>query len=252
MRLFGLIGYPLEHSFSPRWFTDKFVDEGISDAEYRLFPLTSIEQFPGLLQAATELSGLNVTIPYKEKIIPYLDALDPLAAEIGAVNTIRITRSGGRILTTGFNTDAPGFLSTLAGDIPPGPALILGTGGAARAVAYALSSLEIDFLYVSRHVKNSRMVSYDDLTPAVMEKYRLIVNATPVGMFPGTDLAPAIPYHLITARHFLYDLVYNPEETVFLRNGKAVNARTMNGLQMLKNQAERSFRIFTDPPAPAN
>ena len=246
MVLFGLIGFPLGHSWSAAWFTEKFREEGGSDKSYQLFPLKDIREFPDLLQLHPGLNGLNVTIPYKEKIIPYLDELDETARSVGAVNTIRINRNNGRILTKGFNTDAPGFLQTITNQIPRCPALIIGTGGAAKAVAFALDKKNIAFTYISRGKQGSRIISYQDLSPEIISHNRLIINATPIGMYPDTDDFPPIPYHLLSSGHYLYDLIYNPPETQFIKRGKAMKAQTMNGMQMLINQAELSYKIFLD------
>jgi shikimate dehydrogenase len=244
--ILGLIGFPLEHSQSPAWFNDKFIRTGITDSEYRLFPLTSIEQFLPLLRSNPDLSGLNVTIPFKEKIIAYTDELDETAKSVGAVNTIKITRHNGVIHTKGFNTDSPGFYQTLTSHIPSGPALILGTGGAAKAVAHALSLKKIPFFFVSRNTTGDGIVRYSDLTSELLSRHLLIINTTPLGMYPESGKCPPIPYQFLSGNHFLYDLVYNPEETEFMRRGKMIRARTMNGLQMLYNQAEISFNIFFD------
>jgi shikimate dehydrogenase len=242
--LLGLIGFPLGHSRSPEWFHAKFIREGLKNAAYRLFPIASAEEFPKLLQDNPDLSGLNVTIPYKQLIIPFLDDLDETARTIGAVNTIKITRRQGAISTRGYNTDAPGFLKTLTGTVLHGPALILGTGGGARAVAYALQRMSIPYEFVSRAVKGNGIISYHDLSPDLIRTHLLIINTTPVGMLPETGNAPPIPYQFLTGDHVLYDLIYNPEETEFLKRGKAMNALTMNGKQMLLNQAELSYDIF--------
>ena len=242
--LFGLIGFPLDHSWSAEWFTEKFRKEANVDYEYRLFPLKKISDVADMIYNNPELSGLNVTIPYKEQIIPFLSSLDETAKAIGAVNTIRISRNEGLILTTGFNTDAPGFRQTLSDQIPGGPALILGTGGVARAIAYVLKERNSTFNFVSRKRRGPGIISYSDLTSDIIGSYHFIINATPLGMYPATDQFPPIPYQLITANHFLYDLIYNPEETQFLKLGKAMKAQTKNGLQMLNNQAELSYDIF--------
>jgi shikimate dehydrogenase len=245
-KVFGLIGYPLAHSSSPGWFAEKFAREGIKDAAYRLFPLTSIEKFPFLLLDEPQLAGLNVTIPYKVSIVPCLDELDEIARSIGAVNTIKFTRKDGVIRSLGFNTDAPGFLQTLTGKVPHGPALILGTGGGAKAVAHALKERGDPFLFVSRNKVGAGIISYNDLTHELISNHLFIINTTPLGMHPGSAGFPPIPYHFLSGNHYLYDLVYNPEETEFIKRGKAMNARTMNGRQMLINQAELSYRIFFD------
>ena len=241
--LLGLIGFPLDHSWSASYFNEKFRKEGVSDKEYRLFPLPSPDDFPALLKSHPDLTGLNVTIPFKERIIPYLDDLDETARQIGAVNTIRILLENGSIRTTGFNTDAPGFLMTLD-LVPAGNALILGTGGASKAVAYALKRKNIRFSFVSRKSNGPGIISYDELTVEVMHSNKLIINTTPVGMFPAQDQMPSIPYNFLTGDHFLYDLIYNPEETGFIKQGKLRNARTMNGMQMLINQADLAYQIF--------
>jgi shikimate dehydrogenase len=191
-----------------------------------------------------ELTGLNVTIPYKEKIIPFLDELDDAARLIGAVNTIRIVRENGKIQTKGFNTDAPGFLQTLDSINPSGPALILGTGGGAKAVAHALKTASIPFNFVSQKKSKTGVLGYADLTFEVISKNLFIINTTPLGMFPDTGTFPPIPYQHLTGRHFLYDLIYNPSETEFLKRGKAMKTKTVNGLQMLINQADLAWDIF--------
>jgi shikimate dehydrogenase len=220
--LFGLIGFPLGHSWSAGYFNEKFRSAGDIGKEYRLFPLEYLNEFPVLLAAFPTLAGLNVTIPYKEKIIPYLDELDDTARSIGAVNTIRIIRKNGTIQTKGFNTDAPGFLQTLADKNPRGPALILGTGGGAKAVAHALGRIKIAYTFVSRIKNGPGIVSYNDLTPDLIKEHPLIINTTPLGMFPDTGKFPPIPYVHLTEAHFLYDLIYNPEETEFIKLGKAM------------------------------
>jgi len=241
--LLGLIGFPLDHSWSATYFNEKFRKEGRPDKEYRIFPLSTPDEFPALLKSHPDLTGLNVTIPFKEKIIPYLSDLDETARQIGAVNTIRIVREKGSIRTTGFNTDAAGFLMTLD-LLPVGNALILGTGGASKAVAFALKSKNIKFSFVSRKSNGPGIISYNELTVEVMRYNKLIINTTPVGMYPDQDQIPSIPYGYLTGDHFLYDLIYNPEETGFIKQGKLRNARTMNGMQMLINQAELAYQIF--------
>jgi shikimate dehydrogenase len=246
MNLFGLIGFPLGHSWSAIYFNKKFSLEGDSGKEYRLFPLRSIEEFPKLLSDYPELTGLNVTIPYKEIIIPYLDELDEIARSVGAVNTIKIIRKNGKIMTKGFNTDSPGFLLTLGEQVPKGPALILGTGGGAKAVAHALKMKNIRFQFVSRKPEGPCTISYKDLTFDLVNDHLLIINATPSGMYPDVDKFPPIPYQYLSEKHYLYDLVYNPEETEFIKKGKAMKTQTLNGRQMLINQAEFSYKIFID------
>jgi len=244
--LFGLIGFPLCHSFSPDWFNGRFNREGKKNHEYRLFPLVAIEDFPGFLWSEPGLAGLNVTIPYKEKIIPFLDEMDETAHLIGAVNTIKISRNDGNIRTKGFNTDAQGFELTLTDTLAGCKALILGSGGASKAVAFALGKKKIKFTFVSRNRHEANMINYSKLNREIIREHLLIINTTPLGMYPEIDYFPEIPYQFLTSEHFLYDLIYNPRETAFLRKGTAMSARTMNGYQMLDNQANLAYRIFTE------
>lgn len=242
MRQFGLIGYPLTHSFSKKYFTEKFQREGISNARYDTFPLVSIEQFPGLVEQLRNLNGLNVTIPYKKAVIPYLDALDPAAEAIGAVNCIR--RSKGQLF--GFNTDAIGFEQSLLPLLQPqhNKALILGTGGASFAVRYVLEKLGIECTFVSRSADREGVLRYSDLGEQEMRDHTLIINATPVGMSPHEHEAPEIPYEHLGSGHLLYDLIYNPERTLFLARGEQQGARIKNGMEMLYLQAEGSWNIW--------
>ena len=243
MNQFGLIGKTLKHSFSKKYFTNKFEVEQIADCNYDLYELESIELFNELIRN-NRFTGLNVTIPYKEAIIPFLDELSEAAREIGAVNTIRF-RDG---LLKGFNTDVMGFkdsLFTWLDEIPKG-ALILGTGGAAKAVSFVLTKTEVPFLSVSR--SNSKGdITYDQIDSDLLEKHPLIINTTPLGTFPKVDEAPNIPYHLLSKRNSLYDLIYNPEKTLFLSRGAAQGCATKNGLEMLVAQAEYSWKIWNSP-----
>ncbi|PRY10701.1 shikimate dehydrogenase [Pontibacter ummariensis] len=242
MRKFGLIGKKLGHSFSKRYFTEKFQREGIQDAVYELYELPAAQDLAKLLQQDPELVGLNVTVPYKEEVIPLLDELDQAAASIGAVNTIRI-RNG---RSKGFNTDYVGFKSSLEQFYPQaerGQALVLGTGGAAKAVWAALDALSIPFVKVSRSPQQNEL-GYEQLTPERLQDYNLLVNTTPLGMYPKVDNCPSVPYESLTAQHYLYDLVYNPEEPLFLRKGAKVGAKTMNGLPMLYQQADAAWDIW--------
>ena len=243
MRIFGLIGEKLEHSFSKRYFTEKFEKEGI-EARYELFELPSISHFP-LLISNNNFSGLNVTIPYKEQVIPYLNELDPVALAVRAVNTIQFTQSNGRTILKGYNTDVIGFSNSLAPLLQPHHrnALILGTGGASKAVAYALRSLNIDFKFVSR-TPSEKIYSYQQLTKEIIKKYTVIINCTPTGTFPAVDVAPGIPYMYLTPQHLLYDLVYNPEKTLFCKLGEEHGAITKNGLDMLYGQAAAAWNIW--------
>lgn len=238
--VYGLIGYPLSHSFSPGYFKEKFAKAEI-DAVYRLFPLANIKELPKLLAEHSSLSGLNVTIPYKEQVIPFLDDIDNAAKTIAAVNCIKI--SNGKI--KGYNTDVIGFEQSLAPLLQPQhtKALVLGTGGAAKAVAYVLDKLNIDYKLVSGSGKIGT-VAYEDISAATVDEHTLIINTTPLGMHPNIDACPDIPYSALGETHLLYDLIYNPEETTFLKRGKAQGANTKNGYEMLVLQAEASWDIW--------
>lgn len=246
MRIFGIIGNPLGHSWSASHFNEKFRKENISDAVYKIFPLESIEDFPALLQSEPGLAGLNVTIPFKEKIIPYLDALKGAAAETGAVNVIRFVRKDGILRLTGHNTDVDGFRESLinSGFLLPQKALILGTGGASKAVAWVLQKLGCDYLLVSRKPTGENTISYDDLSREVLNERTLIVNTTPLGMLPNIATYPPIPYHWLGSKHFLFDLIYNPPETLFLKIGKEQGCQIMNGEEMLLGQARKAWKIW--------
>jgi len=246
MRLFGLIGFPLGHSRSAEYFNARFLRDGIRDAQYRLFPLESINQLPGLIESHPTLAGLNVTIPFKEQILPYLSTIDPVALAIGAVNVIVISREGGIPRLSGYNTDAPAFLDTLQ-ELPEFTnALVLGTGGAAKSVGWALQKKGIPFKYVSRKPEGKVSLGYDNLsqTPGIFDGPTLVVNATPVGMFPDTESCPQFPYHLLSKRDLLCDLVYNPVRTRFLEKGAAFGAATMNGEEMFLRQAALGYSLF--------
>lgn len=239
--LYGLIGYPLSHSFSPKWFTEKFAAEDI-DALYKAYPLEHVEDILDLL-SNYPLKGLNVTIPYKESVTGFLDTLSPEAKAIGAVNCIDI-RNGKR---TGHNTDIIGFEQSLIPLLQPHhtKALVLGSGGAAKAVNYVLDKLGIERRSVSRN-KTENTLTYQDLTEEIIKQHTLIINTTPLGMSPNEDYAPPIPYNNLTEQHLLYDLIYNPSETKFLRLGKANGAQTKNGHEMLILQAEASWKIWNN------
>lgn len=246
MRIFGLVGYPLDHSFSSAYFAEKFKAEGITDALYMNFPLEDIAGLPGLVHEKM-LDGFNVTIPHKQTVIPYLSELSPEAGAIGAVNCV--VRRGSELI--GHNTDFHGFreslLPVIGGERPA--ALVLGSGGASRAVTAVLEELGMRYRIVSAHPgKNAGYLAYGELDEAVMAAHRLIVNATPVGSYPDTDKAPAIPYGLVTPDHFLIDLVYNPPVSSFLSYGMARGAKTCNGYRMLTLQAEKSWEIFNGRP----
>lgn len=244
MKIYGLIGHPLSHSWSAQYFSEKFMKESRFDESYQLFPLQSIREFPLLIRSNPLLCGLNVTIPFKETVMTYLDRIDTTAKKIRAVNTIIIQRNHGQINTIGYNTDAPGFIQSLPQGFNHKNALILGHGGAAKAIAYALEKLGISFLFISRNSSCNLTKSYQDVNDTMIQKHTLIINTTPLGMYPHKGEAPPLPYHLLTPRHFLYDLIYNPEESLFLQHGKAMGATLKNGLEMLKNQADLSDLIF--------
>lgn len=242
MDKYGIIGYPLGHSFSRAFFTEKFQREHI-DAEYVNFELPSADMLPGIVQANPNLCGLNVTLPHKEAVIPMLDELSDEAKEIGAVNVIRVR--DGRL--KGFNSDIIGFMDSIRPLLKPWHqhALVLGTGGASRAIRVGLQRLGIEWTYVSRTPAPGRL-TYADLTSELMEHYQVIVNCSPVGMFPHVDACPDIPYQLLTDRHLLYDLVYNPQETLFLKRGAEHGAAVKNGLEMLHLQALASWRFWNE------
>src|SRR6478672_3178941 len=241
MKRFGLIGKTLSHSFSKNYFTQKFAREHIDNCRYDLFELQTIEDLPALLLSNPDLEGLNVTIPYKQEVIPFLDEASDVVKEIGACNCIKIT--GGKL--KGFNTDVVGFKRSLEAHLQPGhdKALILGSGGAARAVQYALKELGIEYKLVSRR-KTGEGLGYEDIGEEILKKYSIIINTTPLGMYPNVDDAPPIPYEYVSSRHLLFDLIYNPEKTKFLQNGEEQGARIANGHEMLILQAEESWRIW--------
>ncbi|MBQ1974161.1 MAG: shikimate dehydrogenase [Paraprevotella sp.] len=244
MELYGLIGYPLGHSFSQGYFTQKFLTEQI-EAEYRNFEIPSIDLFPKIIKEHESLRGLNVTIPYKEKIIPFLDELSDEAQAIGAVNVVRITREKGKTHLKGFNSDLIGFMKSIRPNLGAHhqKALILGTGGASKAVCYGLKKLGLEVAFVSRQ-EHSGMLTYEQITPKMLQEYQVIVNCSPCGMYPHVNEAPLLPYSALMDQHLLYDLVYNPEETLFLRRGLQAGATTQNGLQMLHLQAETSWDFW--------
>jgi shikimate dehydrogenase len=245
----GLIGYPLGHSFSKKYFTQKFENEGLTGSwYYELYPIERIELLADLLKNTPNLVGLNVTIPYKEQILPYLDDLNDEAKEIEAVNCIKIISTQNGKQLRGYNTDVYGFeqsLLELIGDIRDFKALILGTGGAAKAVKYILIKLKIPYQTVSRQAIGTA-IAYEDITDEMIKNHRLIINTTPLGMTPKADTYPPILYESIDNQHFMYDLVYNPEDTLFLQYGKARGAKTMGGLAMLYGQAEKAWAIWND------
>lgn len=247
MRKFGLIGYPLGHSFSKKYFTEKFQNERIRNCSYELYPIENVNILPELIRNEPDLTGLNVTIPYKTSVMALLDEISAEAQDVGAVNTVKIKRTGGKAFLSGFNSDVTGFRDSLIpylrSDIDS--ALILGTGGSSRAVVYVLKQLGMNVLLVSRKAEKGS-VTYADLDPGLFSETFLIVNTTPLGMFPAIEGKPAIDYNLLGPKHILYDLVYNPEKTSFLKMGKERGCVTISGLRMLHLQAEKSWEIWND------
>jgi shikimate dehydrogenase len=241
---YGLIGYPLGHSFSLPYFSRKFKKEGIG-AVYSNYPLEEISRFTELVKGEEGLRGLNVTVPYKQQVIPFLDELDPLSSAIGAVNTIRFERRGSKLFLKGFNTDVTGFRKSLEEHLEGAHshALVLGTGGSSKAVCYVLDQLGIPFRQVSR-TRRSKILSYEMLDEDLLRRSRVIINTTPLGMHPHVDACPDLDYSLLGPEHLLFDLVYNPAVTLFLKRGTEMGAQTVNGHQMLVYQAEASWEIW--------
>lgn len=245
MQKYGLVGYPLKHSFSIGYFNEKFSSEKI-EAEYINFEIPDINNFPEIIEANPNLHGLNVTIPYKEKVIPYLDELDKQTAAIGAVNVIKIIRNkGGKPKLIGYNSDIIGFTQSIQPLLQSHhkKALILGTGGASKAVFHGLKNLGIEAKFVSQTARFG-MLTYEELNAEIIKEYTVIVNCTPVGMYPKVDACPDIPYEAITSEHLLYDLLYNPNITLFMKKGEAKGAVTKNGLEMLLLQAFAAWEIW--------
>ena len=241
MNTYGLIGYPLGHSFSRKFFTEKFEKEGI-DAQYLNFEIPSIEEFPEIIKNNPELRGLNVTIPYKQQVMQYLHNISEEASAIGAVNVVRV-RDGH---LTGFNSDVIGFVNSIRPLLKPHhkKALILGTGGASKAIHYGLEKkLGMETLFVSRTARDG-MITYDDITPETLQAYHVIVNCSPVGMYPHVDECPALPYEAMNENNLLYDLVYNPLKTLFMKKGAEQGATVKNGLEMLHLQAIASWKFW--------
>jgi shikimate dehydrogenase len=242
-RRFGLIGKTLKHSFSKNYFTQKFKENNIRDCSYETFELQSIDEFPVLFQTYPDIAGLNITIPYKEDVVKFLDEKNDIVKEIEACNCIKVVE--GKL--HGFNTDVIGFKNSLQPKLEQQhtKALILGSGGAAKAVQYALKELEIEFMIVSRR-KEFNELGYEDIDDEILKQYKLIINTTPLGMFPNINDDPPIPYHYITSEHFLFDLIYNPGKTKFLQQGEKQGAQIANGYEMLILQAEESWRIWNE------
>lgn len=243
MKLYGLIGYPLGHSFSKQYFTEKFEKEGIADCRFETFPIPTIDEFPQVLKSNPDLKGLCVTIPYKEQVLNYVTEFSDEVREIGASNSIKIV--GDKLIA--YNTDIAGFKISFEEHLQPHhkKALVLGTGGASKAVQYVLRQLKIDYLIVTRNIfLQNGFVNYEFIDEALIKEYPVIINCTPVGMWPAEDKAPLLPYDLLTPSNYLYDLVYKPEKTLFIKYGEAAGATTKNGYDMLVLQAEESWRIW--------
>lgn len=244
MDKYGLIGYPLVHSFSISYFNQKFIDEKI-DAVYENFEIPTIDLLPEVIDSNPDLRGLNVTIPYKQKVMPFLDAISQEAMAIGAVNVIKVTREGGKSRLKGYNSDVIGFTKSIESMLEKfhKKALILGTGGASKAVDYGLKSLGLETVFVSRYQRPGT-IQYEDITPDIIKEYNVIVNCTPCGMYPHTEECPKLPYEAMDNRTILYDLIYNPDTTLFMKKGAEHGANTKNGLEMLLLQAFASWDFW--------
>ncbi len=249
MKKLGLIGYPLSHSFSKKYFENKFSEQQIKEYVYDLYPLKQVEEINALLLQHPELCGLNVTIPYKEQVIPFLQELDETAAAVGAVNCIKIKTENGIRRLIGYNTDVFGFRQSIKPFLEPQheKALIIGTGGASKAVAYVLNQIGVACWFVSRdkmHTGKENCFNYSELNDYTMKAFKLIVNTSPVGMYPHTGQCPDLPYDHVEKGHLFYDLVYNPEETLFMKKGRERGAVAVNGLSMLYHQADKAWEIW--------
>ncbi len=243
-KLYGLLGYPLVHSFSQNYFNQKFESENI-DAEYINFEIPDVGMLMEVVAENENLNGLNVTIPYKEQVIPFLDEIDPAASEVGAVNVIKFIRGKDGLRLKGYNSDIIGFTDSIKSLLKPHhqSALVLGTGGAAKAVSYSLRKLGLEVQLVSRR-KSANTLVYEELTKNDLKNHKVIVNTTPLGMYPNVDTCPDIPYRYLTSQHLCYDLIYNPDETLFLKNSRLAGAQVKNGLEMLLLQAFASYSIW--------
>lgn len=247
MRKFGLIGYPLGHSFSRKYFNEKFSAEHLEDCSYDNYALKDIGMLKDLIGSDPALCGLNVTIPYKTAVLRFLDAIDAEAEAVGAVNVLKIKRRGNKYSLSGFNSDITGIYDSLKPLLRPDvrDAIVLGTGGASKAVCYVLDKISVHYTLISRTPKPG-CLTYNELVPGILDRARLIINTTPLGMYPDTGTFPDLKYDLLTGKHILFDLVYNPEMTVFLRKGQERGCTTLNGMKMLISQAERSWEIWND------
>lgn len=245
-KMYGLIGFPLGHSFSQQFFNSKFIAEGIN-ATYRNFELPDIGDFMELLSEYPDLCGLNVTIPYKQAVIPYMDSMDKVAKEVGAVNVIKFIGNSNNPKLKGYNSDVIGFTNSIKPLLTPqrDKALVLGSGGASRAICYSLKQLGVTPVIVSR-TKRPGVITYADLTPEVMSEHKIVVNTTPLGMYPKIDECPDIPYDCLTPEHLCYDLLYNPDETLFMKKAALQGAETKNGIEMLMLQAFATWDIWNE------
>lgn len=248
MRKFGLIGYPLGHSFSQKYFTEKFSRESIIDCSYDNYPLKHIELLPGLIAGNPELCGLNVTIPHKTAVLSFIDVMEPSIDEIGAANVLKFKRTGNDITVYGFNTDVTGIRDSITPYLSDNikNVLILGTGGSSKAAAYTMKTLGLNVTFVSRSGKDD-ILSYSGLSPDHLRSADIIINTTPLGMYPDTSTKPEIDYRLLNEKHILFDFVYNPEYTSFLKTGKERGCTIITGLKMLYTQADRSWEIWNAP-----
>ncbi|HMU46411.1 MAG TPA: shikimate dehydrogenase [Chitinophagaceae bacterium] len=247
MRLFGLIGYPLSHSFSKQYFDEKFKKENLTDCQFENFPISSIDKLKHVLDSyRQDLKGLAVTIPYKRSVLDFLNNTENIPRGLNACNCIKILK--GKLI--GYNTDVAGFEKSIRPLLKPlqRKALVLGNGGAAEAVVFALQKLDIDFKIVSRKIHNGSHLTYSDLTKEIISEYTIIINTTPLGMYPDAENCPLIPYEFISENHLLYDLIYNPEKTLFLKKGEEKGAVIKNGLEMLITQAEENWMIWNNNP----
>lgn len=244
MEKYGLLGYPLGHSFSRNFFNEKFANEGI-DAEYVNFEIPTIDDIMEIIAENKNLKGLNVTIPYKEKVIPYLDEMSAEARAIGAVNVVKVIRTSNEVKLKGFNSDVIGFTRSIEPLLESHhkKALVLGTGGASKAIKHGLKQLDIEYTMVSRREVDGT-IQYKNITPEVLQEYTVIVNCTPSGMYPHVNECPELPYEAMSSKHLLYDLVYNPDETLFMKMGAKYGAKTKNGLEMLLLQAYASWEFW--------
>jgi len=247
MKTYGIIGFPLSHSFSKKYFDNKFLKENIFGSEFRVFEMENVLGIRGFIASHPNLCGLSVTIPHKEIILNYLDEIDEDAKIIGAVNCIKVSQKNNKPFLSGYNTDTFGFENSLKPILKPHhkKALILGTGGAAKAVAFTLDKLNIEYLFITRKPTGCKHIRYSILHEGILNEHTLIINTTPLGMFPNIDSCPDIPYQFLSEKHLLFDLTYNPEETLFLKKGKDKGAIIKNGLEMLHLQADRAFEIWT-------